>query len=596
MEKRKINIDREPLTSAEIKNRQDFEKILQNTPPPVKPFYQTGWFATTIAGLALVVGIGTTVFLLRSNEEKDAVAESKHTMASPPPPKEDVVDKFNYDEDTPCVHPPIAELDVPFSNYKANNQKGSTIFHPSGTKIFIEPGSFVDESGVAIEGTVDLAYREFHDQIDIFLSGIPMHYDSANIDYNLESAGMFEIKGLFKGKPVRINPTTPLEIQLQSVYDGTSYNQYQLDEEADQWVYLGKDNLEHDVATELIKHPLSKEEENYLNSDEYKQEEAYLKTTDKALKQQLKIVQRAEKSVRQQERKVPNKPKKLNKSNYQFDIDIDPREFPELSGFSQTKFEVAPKDNSFSPEVYNITWEDIRLRQKDNNKNYDLTLSKPEEQVTFEVYPVFEGSGFDNAMVDYREKFKVYEQELNKRKAKEHQLRKTYEAAYADYKERKANHARKLNEAKANRRTQQDVFFATNAKQELTTGSKVKRVFSVLSFGIYNSDHPVFKPIGIPIEVFAHDESGTPIELVTMQSIQEDVNTVYSYDGPKFQNITFDNTKKNLLLGVFDGGKLAVATPADFKNVQWDNGQHHFTMQVYQPGEITQEALKNMIR
>jgi len=50
MEERKINIDREPITSAEIATRKDFQNVLSGANPPITigvkpPFYKTGWFA-----------------------------------------------------------------------------------------------------------------------------------------------------------------------------------------------------------------------------------------------------------------------------------------------------------------------------------------------------------------------------------------------------------------------------------------------------------------------------------------------------------------------------------------------------------------------
>ena len=41
-----------------------------------------------------------------------------------------------------------------------------------------------------------MKYREYLDQKDVFLSGIPMNYDSADVRYNFESGGMFEMNAI----------------------------------------------------------------------------------------------------------------------------------------------------------------------------------------------------------------------------------------------------------------------------------------------------------------------------------------------------------------------------------------------------------------
>ena len=68
----------------------------------------------------------------------------------------------------------------------------------------------------------------------------------------------------------------------------------------------------------------------------------------------------------------PSKPKSSKNKDRQFDLDIDPKEFPELKSYSSLTFEVDKNDRNFSADVYEIEWEDISLSEKEKGKSYYL--------------------------------------------------------------------------------------------------------------------------------------------------------------------------------------------------------------------------------
>ena len=127
----------------------------------------------------------------------------------------------------------------------------------------------------------------------------------------------------------------------------------------------------------------------------------------------------AKKEVIEHKKTQPSKPKSSINKDRQFDLDVDPKEFPELKNYSSLTFEVDKNDRNFSADVYEIEWEDISLSEKEKGKSYYLTLFKGSAKRTFSVFPIFEGRDYKKAMVEFNQKFLTYEKELGQRISKE---------------------------------------------------------------------------------------------------------------------------------------------------------------------------------
>ncbi len=167
----------------------------------------------------LLIGICICVFVSCNQESK------KETKVVPEP------ERF--------IDPPIKGADVPFKEYMVDAAKGDTVYYPTGSIILFPPNSFVDKDGNVITGNVQVKYREFSKPIDFFLSGIPMNYDSAGVQYTFESAGMCEILAYKDGAPVFVNPASKPEINLASEDSSQIQNLYYLDTAQKKWVNKG---------------------------------------------------------------------------------------------------------------------------------------------------------------------------------------------------------------------------------------------------------------------------------------------------------------------------------------------------------------------
>ena len=148
----------------------------------------------------------------------------------------------------PFIESPLPHLDIKYTEYSFDAEEGALLEYSSGTKIKIAPNSLSDTAGNAIQGEVKLKYREFHNTLDVLLSGIPMKYDSAGIKQVFQTAGMYDIRAFQENMPLKIASNKTVEIQMASFQPENDYNFYYLDTVKRKWVYQAtakaKPNLE----------------------------------------------------------------------------------------------------------------------------------------------------------------------------------------------------------------------------------------------------------------------------------------------------------------------------------------------------------------
>lgn len=128
-------------------------------------------------------------------------------------------------------------FDLGATTYKVDALKGDTIFLDNGGTVIFDTECFVDAKGNPVKGEVDVAWQEFHSLADIMASGIPMKYDSAGVDNDLVSGGMFTIDASQKGEQLKMAKGKGAQVNLVSIQDTPCYNFYDLDEETGDWSY-----------------------------------------------------------------------------------------------------------------------------------------------------------------------------------------------------------------------------------------------------------------------------------------------------------------------------------------------------------------------
>lgn len=132
---------------------------------------------------------------------------------------------------------PIEGTEAVPTLFQVNAEQAQTIDLGNGGSLKFPENAFVDQDGNPVKGKVDVEWQEFHTLGDILLSGIPMKYDSAGVQHDLVSGGMFTIHASQKGKPVEIAPQKKVEVNIASIQDTPCYNFYEMDEQSGTWTY-----------------------------------------------------------------------------------------------------------------------------------------------------------------------------------------------------------------------------------------------------------------------------------------------------------------------------------------------------------------------
>lgn len=140
-------------------------------------------------------------------------------------------------QQTSCIQP-FQGLEIEPTHVQVSANESQHVELATGSSFDIPANAFVDGNGKPIQGIVDIAWNEYHSLTDILFSGIPMKYDSAGVQNDLVSGGMFTIKGSQNGEEVHIAPGKDIQVNINSSNGQSQFNFYSLNESSGQWDYM----------------------------------------------------------------------------------------------------------------------------------------------------------------------------------------------------------------------------------------------------------------------------------------------------------------------------------------------------------------------
>jgi len=554
----KFNINREKVSDQEIESRKDFdalvkkfkEQSLQDAKtrkrlPKLRKFVYT----TIIAGLLVVCTVSINELTKDTSNDK---------IATNVTPKNIIEDKST----NAFIKPIVKHTKSDYSKYKVNASKGGVINHPTKSKITIPQSAFVKKDGKEITGEVEIHYKEMHTIADVLVSGIPMRYDSAGQKQNFESAGMIDIKGFQNGEEVFIKPGKNLNVDMVSTKTGSQFNLYYLDTVAKEWKYIGKDKvvpLNNDAShISIIAETAVSKEVKVISENIQKLDEKIVQVTEQKETKIAALPNPVE----------PKKPVASNKARKQFVLDVDYKQYPELKSFDGCVFEVGEENTHYSNEFNLIQWSDaIITAGTQKRKNYTLNLTAGYRKEKLIVYPVFTGKKLDEQNALYNSKLKEYSLALDVRKEKEKKIQEEFQNELA-----KIEAERKSWEAKLAAETQQKKDNATsellgtvkNGGTDLDL--KVRRLYQVNNFGVYNSDCARPFPQGITTEAEFVTKNSI-LRPATIFLVSHTNNMLYTYTLKDAENFKYDPkceytmlTSLNNTLYVCDKASFSAAT------------------------------------
>lgn len=336
--KMKININRKPIDSHEIGRMQDFGAVMKGFGVATIPFYKKWWFATG-SGVAVVGAIIVAVATLYNKPDVETIV----TENAPVP-----VTQVSEIQQEAFIKPAFKGFDVDYTSIWVNSGQAKDYALPSGTVLKIPACHFTDANGDAIQGKVEIRYREMNDGVDFAVSGIPMSYDSAGQEYLFESAGMFEVQGWQNGQQVFVNPNCPITIEQKTVSSDGKFNMYYLDTVNRNWQYIGKPNWQKEpeiFESEDLFTTATLSEQNKLSGFSFP---SIHDASDDSLKNLQKEIDELEKTTWVE-------PKLIDANKQNFTIDFDAKLFPEFEPFANTIFGVSDA-SKFSPTLYKYSW------------------------------------------------------------------------------------------------------------------------------------------------------------------------------------------------------------------------------------------------
>ncbi|MDX5320334.1 MAG: hypothetical protein LPK45_04550, partial [Bacteroidota bacterium] len=479
----KYRLNRKPLSSEEINRMQDFDAVLrgaQGKDPKGGAGGGSGRWLYIAGAVVIVVGSLLTWTFLPSNEIKEKAISRQVEQKIPetmPRTQEDSEDLVRE----PLVRLPVKNWEMPFKSYTLQAEKGGEIKHPSGTLIRVSPKCLIDPKGKTVRGPVEFRYREFFDPIDIALSNITMDYDSNGQHYYFETGGMCELRAFQNGAELSITPDKPIEVRMPAKNPG-NFNLYYLDPKKG-WQAKGN--------------PERSDKEGILSSG----------STEIPVVEAIRIdsvpptigtspaLEKVQQEIKQLEAQKPKAPRKANINRPRFNLDVDLKDFPELSDFKNMQFEVALEDKVFSQDMYKVEWNHIALKRHSPTR-YKMVLTKNGKNekdtrvVELLVIPVIEEKDYSEAIKKYDQLLKDYNQKLAAKKAEEERLKE---------------------EAQKQREAWQKEY--ERREKEYKEVQEVMNVFSINQFGVWNIDHPELKNLRTLVCSF-HDDNGEKLQTI----------------------------------------------------------------------------------
>lgn len=583
-----IKLNTSPLDQEQIDKHKDFDALLkmhQNPEPPKAeaPVRRRWLYRAIAASAAACIGLVAWFGLQQNNGPSSAELQLAHFASQP------------------YVNPPIKSVQAKFVNQDINAMKGGVYNHETGSKVIVPPAAFEDQAGRVVEGEVNIKYREFHDFVDFFLSGIPMEYDSAGIRYNLESAGMVEIYAEQNGERLNIRPGKKIDVVLVSEVwvkdknDPINFNVYQLDTVNRNWVYTGLDRIEkiEDKASDLLAEEITSNYEQSIATLERNNEKA-LQELENSVKKPVAPIQ----PIRSNENQTSFD---FNFSNTQVDvgtfasgkaqqdIEANAAAIDKLrEKYDDTDWIIAAQGNDgFSiSAAKNINWEDMKLR-KLNNRDFELTLIGEQNEMKVIINPVLSGADYAQAMEVFNQEFAEFEKELAEREA----LLSSQKAALKERLAEERAFAKKSYEEKI-------AAYKASGKDNLASNEMIKQKivnrFQATTFGIWNCDRPLPPYINSLKGEFV-DNKESDLHQNTAFLVDKTQNTVCRFYATKGVDVLFNDNSDKMLWIVTKENKIALYKNEKFKRINKKRGNHTFVLDLVDKEIKSEEDVRKIL-
>lgn len=493
-----------------------------------------------------------------------------------------------YFASQPFINPPLDDIKPTFASAKINANQGGVYEYKNGSKLIVPAAAFRNTDGKLVEGEVEIEYREMHDYVDFFLSGIPMTYDSAGTKYVLESAGMIEIIAKQNGQPVKMQPGKEIKVELISYISmprlnvNPKYNIYKLNATTRSWEYRNVDNIQ--IIEDLDNEGFENEELNILKTN-------YQSSISKITTSENLEIKELDATIGMPIK--PNRPFRANKDQFSFDLDISENASPVVKDLGEKYqniiWHISPNSPVINTNAFKVVWESMDLKPLDDGQDFELTLINGNRQERVIVTPALSGNEFTQAMSVYDMAMETYRKALNAREIALEENRNKINEKYASQKE-EAKKEFTLSIEEWRTQNQNDPSLNQMVRK------KIINRFVATEFGVWNCDRPIH-PDDLEIEGNFELEEGAEVTDEIAYLVNKNRNTIvriYAKDGAK---VNFDQKSDNLMWMVTKDNQIAIFRPQEFKKInQKKGGNHTFKLKVEPDALKSEEDVRKVLQ
>lgn len=371
------------------------------------------------------------------------------------------------------ITPTFPGVKVPSETKSLDPAKGDTLKFALGAELRVPANALVNAKGEAVEGEVDIRFRQYLDPLDMAIAGINMQYDSAGSSFTFESAGMCEVRAFQNGQELFVKEGARLGMSLPSSSPESGYNLYVYDSLRQRWTYLEED----------------------IETTKYQEIPLAISNLDSIISEEVDV-------AFAEEFPLP-KPQKMEEGKVQIAVEVpDDVNLPELKIFNNTQFELLPEDTVYRDAHAEIDWNWAEVEATTKKGKYRLIFSTGSQEVAYLVRPVYESK-------DYEEALAIYESEKIKFEAERKRITKEAEKARIEANRIRAEAARQQYAALSESLQRQQAALQEQFNADRRSAARLARSFELDNFGTYNCDR-IWTTPNEQVFVIAYLESDGP--------------------------------------------------------------------------------------
>ncbi|HKK75613.1 MAG TPA: hypothetical protein VJ953_11115 [Saprospiraceae bacterium] len=480
-----------PLDPDRIEQHKDFAALMKQYQAEQSKGKSTGARVIWLGG---ITAIAAAIALLLIIRPFDQTVDTRELLAA----------QEAYFAEKELVSPPIPAADPAFIKQNISAESGGTYDLNAGLRMVIPERAFMDDRGREITGEVALEYREMHNPVDFFLSGVPMHFDSAGQRYQMESAGMIEVYGYQDGQAIQLAPGKTIRVELISSaffsaeHGVLDFDLFYLDTLQGRWL---RSSLPLDQE-------INYRSENSNSADDTPDRQRQLGILAEAEAERIaQLEQQMPMPVRPQNQytKPPSRASfELNPANLG-DLDEETRNILEDTDLSGAWW--IAENQAYDQRVLQVGWPEMKLRYVADNL-YEMSLIAGDSVVQLQIHPILIGPEQEEAQARYQAKLKSYQESLARWDAQLLQNKQAIQDSFA---------------------LARAALYAERGEESGPSSlGKIVNRFEVDAFGVWNCDR-LLEPGVLKVLEKLEDQTGKVYENHTAYMVDGQKNTIYRF-------------------------------------------------------------------